>query len=109
MSWLSTCVDLFCASHNFEVTCNESASEHCQCKCHNHRYVMVYSEIPHMEMCSDGSMIVSDDAPGNMPAAGAFLPDPYPLWKPPLPDSTPKEGKVGASTALGSHCTGHCM
>jgi peptidylamidoglycolate lyase len=48
-------------------------------------YLMVYSALPHIEMCSDGSSMVDERSPGNMPRAAALLPDPFPLWKPPQP------------------------
>jgi hypothetical protein len=45
-------------------------------------YMMVYSSLPHLEMCSDGAGVVGDGSPGNIPLGGALLPDPYPLFKP---------------------------
>jgi hypothetical protein len=56
-------------------------------------YLMVYSALPHIEMCSDGSSMVDERSPGNMPRAAALLPDPFPLWKPPAP--TDAANKVG--------------
>lgn len=56
---------------------------------HNHEmcnmYLMVYSSLSHLEMCNDGSSMVDELAPGNMPHSAALLKDPYPLWKPPKP------------------------
>ena len=64
---------------------------------HNHEmcnmYLMVYSGVTHIEMCSDGTSMVDELAPGNMQHSAALLKDPFPLWKPPRPDS--KLNQVG--------------
>ncbi|WIA13049.1 hypothetical protein OEZ86_006342 [Tetradesmus obliquus] len=66
-------------------------------------YLMVYSALPHMEMCSDGSSMVDERSPGNMPRAAALLPDPFPLWKPPQPSDAANKSVLGnvASVAMG--------
>lgn len=48
-------------------------------------YLMVYSAIPHIEMCNDGTGLADERSPGNMFRAAVLLPDPFPLWKPPKP------------------------
>jgi hypothetical protein len=63
-------------------------------------YLMVYSTLPHIEMCNDGSVTVADKQPGNLPADGMALPDPYPHWKPPLP-ADKASGKVRPRAAWG--------
>ncbi|KAF6260690.1 PHM/PNGase F domain-containing protein [Scenedesmus sp. NREL 46B-D3] len=66
-------------------------------------YLMVYAALPHIEMCNDGSSMVDERSPGNMPRAAALLPDPFPLWKPPrLTDAANKSvlGNV-AGVAMG--------
>ncbi|KAF8067346.1 pam-b [Scenedesmus sp. PABB004] len=61
-------------------------------------YLMVYSPLPHIEMCSDGSSMVDERSPGNMPRAAALLPDPFPLWRPPKP----ADKLNGSATVLGN-------
>jgi len=50
-------------------------------------YLMVYSSVAHIEMCSDGTSLVDELSPGNMPHSASLQKDPFPLWKPPQPDS----------------------
>jgi hypothetical protein len=50
-------------------------------------YLMVYSAVSHIEMCSDGNSLVDELAPGNMPHSAQLLRDPFPLWKPPQVDA----------------------
>ena len=50
-------------------------------------YLMVYSAVSHIEMCSDGNSLVDELAPGNMPHSAQLLRDPFPLWKPPQTDA----------------------
>eukprot|EP00878_Enallax_costatus_P000444 GHUV01000535.1.p1 GENE.GHUV01000535.1~~GHUV01000535.1.p1 ORF type:complete len:875 (+),score=241.60 GHUV01000535.1:368-2992(+) len=66
-------------------------------------YLMVYSAIPHIEMCNNGASLADERSPGNMPRAAVLLPDPFPLWKPPKPQDDIKGAKLGqvASVALG--------
>lgn len=47
--------------------------------------LMVYSPLPHTDVCINGASAVTEAAPGNMPRAATILPDPFPLWKPPIP------------------------
>ncbi|KAI8471286.1 MAG: PHM/PNGase F domain-containing protein [Monoraphidium minutum] len=67
-------------------------------------YLMVYSAIPHIEMCNDGEGIVSDAQPGSLPRGAALLPDPFPGWRPPLPtDKVPAgdaQGVLGDVTSV---------
>ncbi|GBF95833.1 peptidyl-glycine alpha-amidating monooxygenase A precursor [Raphidocelis subcapitata] len=95
------------------VTClfNSSAVDHpvSAGPSHDHEmcnmYLMVYSAIPHIEMCSDGEGLVADTQPGNLPRAAGARPDPSPGWRPPGPAEAPEGGKgvLGdvASVALG--------
>jgi hypothetical protein len=69
-------------------------------------YLMLYSPLPHLEMCADGSSLTDDRSPGNLPPerlGARFLPDPYPRWKPPaLPDANPAAASSpSSSTANG--------
>ena len=57
-------------------------------------YLMVYSNMPHIEMCADGTGLVGDQSPGNLPKQAALVPDPYPLWKPFEPEDKTDDGKV---------------
>jgi hypothetical protein len=50
-------------------------------------YLMVYSTVAHIEMCSDGTSMVDELAAGNMPHSAQLVKDPFPLWKPPTPDT----------------------
>lgn len=74
---------------------------------HNHEmcnmYLMVYASVAHIEMCSDGTSLVDELAPGNMVHAAKLIRDPYPLWKPPTPATKLEKGVFGnvASVALG--------
>jgi hypothetical protein len=61
-------------------------------------YMMVYSALPHLEMCSDGAGVVGDTSPGNIAPGSSVLPDPYPLFKP--FDPTAKLGGVRRLAAV---------
>lgn len=75
------------------VACNFDSTGHSEAvgagPTHEHEmcnmYLMVYSPVPHIEMCSDGMSMVDEHTPGNMPRNAALIPDPFPLWKPPQP------------------------
>jgi hypothetical protein len=48
-------------------------------------YLMVYSALPHLEMCSDGATWADEASPGNLRRGDSVVPDPYPRWAPPAP------------------------
>jgi hypothetical protein len=64
-------------------------------------YLMVYSTLPHIEMCNDGAGMVSDAQPGNLPTSGVALLDPYPGWRPPRPADKAGGDKVRARARTG--------
>lgn len=70
-------------------------------------YLMVYSAVPHIEMCNDGSSLVDERSPGNMPRAAVLLTDPFPLWKPPKP--TDMVNGVCCSAHLHQSDPGECL
>jgi hypothetical protein len=57
-------------------------------------YLMAFSKIPHIEMCSDGSGLVSETQPGSLPAPplAKLAAAPAGGWGPPKPDD--KSGEV---------------
>lgn len=75
-------------------------------------YLMVYSAVSHIEMCSDGNSLVDELAPGNMPHSAALLRDPFPLWKPPKPEAKLQKvrgegcGVAGLRAAGWASCVG---
>jgi hypothetical protein len=60
-------------------------------------YLMVYGSVAHIEMCSDGTSMVDELAPGNMPHSAQLVRDPFPLWKPPTTDAKLKKVRTGRS------------
>lgn len=72
----------FDSSNKTQVVMAGSDHTHEMCN----MYLMVYSSVSHIEMCSDGYSMVDELAPGNMPHSAKLLRDPYPQWKPPKTD-----------------------
>lgn len=63
----------------------QAGSDHTHEMCN--MYLMVYAPVAHIEMCSDGTSLVDELAPGNMAHSAKVVRDPFPLWKPPKPDT----------------------
>lgn len=99
------------------VTCMYDASE--RRPIHDHElcnmHLMLYSSLPHVELCTDGSTVVDERAPGNMQRAARLLPDPFPLWRPVKPTENIGNGvsadRIPSKQAVVSRCTQHvtCM
>ena len=64
-------------------------------------YLMVYSKLPHIEMCADGASMVADTQPGALPRGARAAPDPSQRWRPPAPRGAGHGGKVRAVLARG--------